>query len=260
MTVAIGWQNRVIPGVPLAMQVGAAAAGLPLDFLLDEQPRVRARLVGATVAFVADFGAPTALDWVALIDTTIPAGATVLVEASNTDPTGAAAEEGSASVTAAGTVATRGNVHVSTAGWSARYLRVTVSGLADGCDIGLLYAGPLFSLTYGIQSMEEGRHIQDGRDRNPITGAEFVLRALDNPRYIAGALRFTRAEIDGAHRDLLAAAAGHGDVLLIPNDADTQANLSARALWGAINEPGARVGVRRVALHGLRAFIVTDRL
>lgn len=259
MTVAIGWDNAVVAGVSLTMRTGTAAGGLPLAYLLDEQPRVRARLIGSTVAFTVDFGAVVDIDWVALMETTIPAGATVALAASSTDDTGVTAEEGAASVTAAGTEATRGNVHIDTAGWSARYLRVTVSGLADGCDIGLMYAGPLWVLERGIGGLQEGRTILDGRDGNPISGAEFAVPALINPRILAGSLTFTRAEIAGAHRDMLAAIGGARDVLLIPNTADTQAELSARALWGAMQQPGGATVVQRVSVIGARSFVLRDR-
>lgn len=259
MTVGIGYQNAIAGSVSLAMQTGSAAAGLPLANLLDEQPRVRARLVGTTVAFSIDLQAETAMDWVALIDTTIPAGATIQADASNTDPTGATAEEGTASVTAAGTSASRYNVHIPASGWSARYLRITVSGLSAGCDIGLAFAGPVMRLSYGIQGLEEGRLMLDGRDRNPRSGVEFNLPSLMNPRYVAGTLaRLTRAEIAGGMRTLLEGGAV-ADVLFIPSMEDTQAELSARCIWGSINDAGSRAGLRRAGILGARNFVVTDR-
>jgi hypothetical protein len=258
MAVAIGWDQKVTASSVLTMRTGSAAAGLPLSNLLTEQPSIRARLVGTTVAFSVDLLSAVGLDWVALLSTTIPAGASVQLDGSTSDATGAAADSGTVTVTAAGTAASRYAVHLRATGWTARYLRVTVSGLATGCDIGVLHAGPLLTLTYGIQALTEGRLVLDQRDRNPVSGAEFLLPGT-SPRYIAGALPvLTRTEIAGGMRSL--AALGAADVLFIPATADSQAELSARVLRGAINDPGARVGIQRAGIYGGRQFQVVDRL
>jgi hypothetical protein len=75
---------------------------------------------------------------------------------------------------------------------TARYLLVDVADASLGViDIGLLVAGPLWRLARGMAyGVREGRLIFDQRDRNPLTGAEFVsscprspIRALPPSRY-----------------------------------------------------------------------------
>jgi hypothetical protein len=147
---------------------------------------------------------------------------------------------------------------------TARYLLVDVADASMGTiDIGILAAGPLWRLTRGIAyGVREGRLILDQRDRNPLTGAEFVVPALANPRFAGFTLpALSRAEATEAHRDLVRRLGAARDALWIPETANTRAETNRRAIWGAVNQPGEEAAAARGSFPPLsRAFWIVERL
>ena len=128
---------------------------------------------------------------------------------------------------------TKGTSSVTPIMASARYLLVDVADVSLATiDIGLLAAGPLWRLGRGMAyGVREGRLILDQRDRNPLTGAEFVIPALANPRFAAFTLpTMSRAEATDAHRDLVRRLGAARDALWIPETADTRAETNRRAI------------------------------
>jgi hypothetical protein len=113
-----------------------------------------------------------------------------------------------------------------------------------------------------------GRHhradrlILDQRDRNPLTGAEFVVPALANPRFTAFTLpALSRAEVADAHRDLVRRLGAARDALWIPETGDTRAEMNRRAIWGAVNQPGEEAAAARGSFPLLnRSFRIVERL
>jgi hypothetical protein len=129
-------------------------------------------------------------------------------------------------------------------------------------DIGRLVAGPLWrvsrAVAYGVQ---EGRETLDRRDRNPLTGAEFPVPALANPRVARFTLPLlTAAEIRTQHRALLAALGGAGEALWIPETGLSLAELNARSIWGAVAAPGEEaLAIRDSPAGTSRSFRITER-
>ncbi|WP_431304039.1 hypothetical protein [Sediminicoccus sp. BL-A-41-H5] len=147
---------------------------------------------------------------------------------------------------------------------TARYLLVDVADASlPAIDIGILAAGPLWRLARGMAyGVREGRMILDQRDRNPLTGAEFVVPALANPRFAAFTLpALSRAEATDAHRDLVRRLGAARDALWIPETADSRAETNRRAIWGAVNQPGEEAAAVRGSFPLLnRAFRIVERL
>lgn len=114
-------------------------------------------------------------------------------------------------------------------------------------DIGILAAGPLWRLGRGMAyGVREGRMILDQRDRNPLTGAEFVVPALANPRFAGFTLpALSRAEATDAHPDPVPRLGAARDALWIPEIGDTRAETNRRAIWGAVNHPGEETAAVR---------------
>ena len=114
-------------------------------------------------------------------------------------------------------------------------------------------------MAYGVR---EGRLILDQRDRNPLTGAEFVVPALANPRFAAFTLpALSRAEATEAHRDLVRRLGAARDALWIPETANPRAETNRRAIWGAVNQPGEEAAAARGSFPLLnRAFRIAERL
>ena len=268
------YQNRVVQGVGLAS--GAAVAGLPLSNLIDDQPRTRCRLLGVSsaggfYAFVTiDLLAQVDIRCVALISTTLDsAQSPVLVRArlATADATGVAGDAwDTGSVLAETGTASNGNVVLVRAAGAAtgRYLLVEIGAhAAQEIDIGRIVAGPLWALqnahAYGI---EEGRVALARRDRNALTGAEFPVPSLIDPRFAAFTLPvLTTAEARGEHRTMVATVGAAGDVLWIPDLALTQAELNLRSLWGAHVQPGEGAAAVRAALNvHSRALRITERV
>jgi hypothetical protein len=144
-----------------------------------------------------------------------------------------------------------------------RHLRVDVAApSASFVDIGRLVAGPLWrvsrAVAYGVQ---EGRETLDRRDRNPLTGAEFPVPALANPRVARFTLPLlTAVEIRIQHRALLAALGGAGEALWIPETTLSLAELNARSIWGAVSAPGEEaLAIRDSPAGTSRSFRITER-
>lgn len=237
---------------------------LPLSNLRDPQPRVRARLQNETVVLVADFGATVPVDCATLISTTLPADATVRFRLSDTDPTGTAGEAWDTGTLDA---VTRGDwqgnvVLLRTAGPAmGRYARWTIRIFAQAfVDIGLAPVGALDRYTYGHAfGIEEGRLILDQRQRNVLTGAEFVSPAITNPRTIAAQMpSILTPEARGQFRDMVARIGGAGDILFVPDLGLSQAELNARCLWGSPARPGQTFGTahRALPVHAATLAIV----
>jgi hypothetical protein len=147
---------------------------------------------------------------------------------------------------------------------TARYLLLDVADASLATiDIGLLVAGPLWRLARGMAyGVREGRLILDQRDRNPLTGAKFVVPALANPRFAAFTLpALSRAEATEAHRNLVRRLGAARDALWIPETGDTRAETNHHAIWGAVNQPGQDTAATRGSFPLLnRAFRIVERL
>jgi len=140
---------------------------------------------------------------------------------------------------------------------------IDATGVAHGTDISILATGPLWRLGRGMAyGVREGRMILDQRDRNPLTGAEFVVPALANPRFAGFTLpALSRAEATDAHRDLVRRLGAARDALWIPETGDTRAETNRRAIWGAVNQPGEEAAATRGSFPQLnRAFRIVERL
>lgn len=269
------YQNRVVQGVGIATG-SVTAAGLPLSNLVDDQPRTRARLLGASGAggwsasLTIDLLAQSTVGCVALISTTLDSGLSavqVRARLATVDPSGTAGDAwSSGNVLASTGPEANGNVVLIRQAGSAtgRYLLIEISAHAQQeIDIGRIIAGPLWRPTrahaYGI---EEGRLPLDRRDRNALTGAEFPVPSLRNPRSAAFSLpMLTTAEARGEHRTMVAQLGAAGEALWIPEVTLTQAELNLRSIWGAVAQPGeaAATAQRYLAVHG-RSFRITERV
>lgn len=269
------YANRITQGVGLT-SISATVAAMPLSNLLDDQPRTRLRLIGVPSAggfyasLTVDLLAQVTLDCVALISTTLNSAASpVLVRArlATADTTGVAGDAWDSGVVTADTgEAANGNVVlVRSAGpATGRYLLVEVGAHAtQAIDLGRLVAGPLWRLgrshAYGIT---EGRLMLDRRDRNALTGAEFAVPSLHNPRSASFTLPvLTAAEARGQHRDLVRLLGAAGDALWIPDLALSRSEMNLRSLWGAVALPGEVAGTTHAAfpIHS-RGFRLTERI
>lgn len=256
--------NLVTSAVSVAAPGAVETAGV--SCLLDPQPRLRMRCMGANAQVLVDFGGARAVDCVAFISTNVTGGAAYRVRLSTTDATGVAGDAWDTGVVAASTDAEAGGnvVVVRTSGTaSGRYLLVD---LADGAlpyiDIGVLAAGALWRLTraqsYGYR---EGRVILDRRERNEITGAEFPVPALLNPRFAAFQVALLgRGEIENEQRQMLRQLGAVRDALWIPEIALSQAELNRRSIWGAAAQPGEDAGPQRPVFQGwTRAWRLVER-
>jgi len=242
-------QDRVSTGSVASAQ--ATIATMPITNLQDPQPRRRARLMGSSATITADLGAEVPVDCVALISTTLGAGAVVQARLSNV---------ANFSVTLADTGLlnaeaqdeSQGNVVLMLpAPVTARYLRIELTdGAAASMDIGLLVAGQRWRLLRGTAyGIREGRVMLDRRDRNPFTGAEFPVPAIVNPRMAAFTLpALSVAEARNQHRDLLRRLGAAGDALWIAELTDNMAERNRRAIWGAMNAPGEEASASRDSL------------
>jgi len=237
---------------------------MPITNLQDPQPRRRARLVGSNATIIADLGAEVPVDCVALISTTLGAGALVRARLSNV---------ANFSVTLADTWLlsaeaqdeSQGNVMlVFSAPVTAQYLRVDLTdGAVPYLDIGLLVAGQLWRLQRGTAyGIREGRVMLDRRDRNPYTGAEFPVPAIVNPRMAAFTLpALSIAEARNQHREMLRRLGAARDTLWIAELSDSMAERSRRAIWGAMNAPGEDAAISRDSLPlASRWFRVVERV
>ncbi|MCZ8148367.1 MAG: hypothetical protein O9325_11040 [Roseomonas sp.] len=239
------------------------AAGMPVANLRDPQPRLRARFTGGAASVLVDFGATTPVEAVALISTNLTTNATARWRLGTLAVPDAAHDSGTVSAQT-GDEANGNAILLRSGAASARYLLVDVADASLAMiDIGLLIAGPLWRLTRGMAyGVREGRVILDQRDRNPLTGAEFVVPALANPRFTAFTLpALSRAETADAHRDLVRRLGAARDALWIPETGDTRAETNRRAIWGAVNQPGEEAAAARGSFTLLnRAFRIVERL
>ena len=237
---------------------------MPITNLQDPQPRRRARLMGSSATVTADLGSEVPVDCVALISTTLGAGAMVQARLSNvanfgvtladTGPLNAEAQDESQ-----GSV-----VLVLPALVTARYLRVDLTdGVAPYIDIGLLVAGQLWRLLRGTAyCIRERRVMLDRRDRNPYTGAEFPVPAIVNPHVAAFTLpALSTPEARNQLRDMLCRLDAARDTLWMAELTDSMAERNRRAIWGAMNAPGEDAAISRDSLPlASRGFRVVERV
>lgn len=262
MAGAFLWDDKVAKAASLTAVTGTPVASMPLSNLLDPQPRLRARLLGSAAGILVDFGGDTAIEAIALISTTLPSDATIRWRAG---PTSAVSAFDTGTLAASISDAANGNVIlVNSSVVTARYLQIDVaSGSATAIDLGRLAAGTLWrvsrAMAYGVT---EGRLILDRRDRNPLTGAEFPVPALANPRITRFTLPLvTNTEIRAQHRAMVAALGAAGDALWIPDTGLTQSELNVRGLWGAVAASGDEaVAVRDHPATNSRGFRIVERL
>ena len=239
----------------------AVTPSMPVSNLSDPQPRRRARLTGAAVSIVADFGAARSVDCFGLISTTLTTGTTIRARLGTvldtwTTDTGTLAAEAQEPA--------QGNVILNLgAPVTARYLRFDIADAPAFTDIGLCIAGALWRVQRGMAyGVREGRVILDRRDRNPFTGAEFPVPAIANPRMAAFTLpALSTSEARNQHRDLVRLLGAARDGLVIMELNDTLAERNRRAIWGAINVPGEDAAASRDSFPlSSRAFRVVERL
>ena len=256
------YDERVRDAVALTA-LTPTAAGMTAAKLRDPQPRLRARFIGGAASILVDFGATTPVEAVALISTNLTTNATARWRLGTLEIPNAAHDSGTLPAHT-GDEANGNVVLIRSGAATARYLLVDIvdASLAT-IDIGLLAAGPLWRLGRGMAyGVREGRLILDQRDRNPLTGAEFVVPALANPRFAAFTLpALSRAEATEAHRDLVRRLGAARDALWIPETADTRAETNRRAIWGAVNQPGEEAAAARGSFPLLnRSFRIVERL
>jgi hypothetical protein len=242
-------QDRVALGSVASAQ--ATIASMPITNQQDPQPRRRARLMGSSATITADLDAEVPVDCVALISTTLGAGAVVQARLSNV---------ANFSVTLADTSLlnaetqdeSQGNVVlVLPAPVAARYLRIDLTdGAAPYMDIGLLVAGQLWRMLRGTAyGICEGRVMLDRRDRNPITGAEFPVPTIVNPRVAAFTLpALSTGKGRNQHRDMRRRLGVARDTLWIAELTDSLAERNRRAIWGAMNAPREDTAISRDSL------------
>lgn len=267
-------RNLVTPTVSIT-STQATMAAMPLSNLNDPQPRTRARFAGISGASGFFFGvtidllAQQSLDCVAVIGTTFNQDMTAAlyrIRLSATDPTAFAGEAWDSGFGFVNTSReANGNLIVVRPGGpvTGRYLLVEIGGHAGQMiDVGRIAAGPLWRLARGhAYGIEEGRLMLDRRDRNPLTGAEFAVPAVFNPRVARFRLPvLTNAEVLSQHRALVDGLGAAEDGLWIPELTLSQAELNRRSLWGAMATPGdAAIAAQTAFPTFARAFTITER-
>ena len=267
MSTAFLWQDR-IAAAWLGEAGPACIPALPLSNVVDPQPRVRARWTTTTgIQIWGDFGSSVEISCFALIGTTLGfwgGSTTVRVQISD-DPGFATAAWDTGTVSPATDAYSNGNVVLVHATRSTgRYLFVEIDDPdAEVVDVGRLMAGPLWRPTYSFAyGMREGRMILDRRDRNPHTGAEFPVAAVYNPRQALFDLPYVSpADAKAEWRTMLDALGAVGDVLWIPDDGLSQAELNRRSIFGSAVAPGESALLQRAGfLHHTRSFALTERV
>jgi hypothetical protein len=257
------WCRR---GVTVSLRAGSVVDSMPLEYLYDAQPGLRARLVPAAgvVSIVFDFGVAQPQGLVILVNSTASGAETVRVRLSSADSTGAAGDVSNTLHSTVGAARTRGAaVCLLPADLSARYLRVDVADIAgDIFDLGSVLSMPTLRLQrqqdYGWR---EGRFYTGTTDANPFTGAEFRTDGLASLRQWDFALPTIFAdEFAGTLRALLDDVRPSDDVAWIPDDGLTQAELNRRSIVGGLVRPGEEFGLTRVSLRTARAqFTIRER-
>ena len=266
MSTAFLWQNA-LANAWVGDRGTAALPALSLANLSDPQPRVRTRWPGgAGVSVWFDMGASAEIACVALISTTLgSAGGTTLVRARlSDDPLFATAAWDTGVLDPATDAYANGNVvlvHPTSA--SGRFLLVEMEDAAAGLiDVGRIVAGPLWRCTHSWSlGRQQGRMILDRRDRNPYTGVEFPVRAVANPRQASFTLGTVRLAEETEWRGMLNSISAAGDVLWIPDDGLSLAELNQQCIWGAPVQPGESALLQRAGfLHHTRSFTLTERV
>ncbi|MCX7380439.1 MAG: hypothetical protein NT133_03260 [Alphaproteobacteria bacterium] len=165
---------------------------------------------------------------------------------------------------AAGDAANGNIVLLRSSAATGRYMQIdTAAPSASAIDLGRLVAGPVWrvsrAMAYGVT---EGRLMLDRRDRNPLTGAEFPVPALANPRITRFTLPLlTNADIRAQHRTMVAALGAAGDALWIPDTGLALSELNTRCLWGAVAASGDEAtSVRDHPATSNRSFRIVERL
>lgn len=238
-----------------SVSCSTAIDSAPVGNLLDPQPRVRMRCVGAGAAVLIDLGGSLPVDCVAFISTTATANALVRVRLSSVDITGAAGDvwDTGGATADTGDEANGNVIIVRAAGTvSGRYL---LAELADASltviDIGVVAVGALWRLTraqafgYG-----EGRMIGGTRDTNQLTRAEFPAPALLNPRFTSFQVAVSpRADAD-IGREMRRRLGSEHDALWIPDLSLSQTEMNNRSIWGAAFQAGGDAGHVRSVFPG----------
>lgn len=269
MASAFMWDDKVRAAALGSISGDDAVGSLPLTNLQDPQPRIRTRWrqedISNPIGIIADFGASTTIQCVALICTSLSAATTIRWYVGD-DPTFATYDFFSGAISWTPAAADNGNfIGIDTTGGSGRYLLVEISlNIAQTeADIGLLRAGPIWvpgrAYSYGIS---EGRVMLDRRDVNPLTGAHFPVTAPFNPRRATFGLDLlSGAEAIGQHRQLLDTLGAAGDLLWIPDTGLSLAERNRRSIWGPVNAPGEMAGLTHRAPGAFnRSFSITERL
>jgi hypothetical protein len=144
-----------------------------------------------------------------------------------------------------------------------RYLQVDVAAPGmDTVDIGRLVAGPLWRVAHGpAYGLQEGREVLDRRDRNALTGAEFPVPALANPRVVRFTLPLlSTAEVRGEHRRMLRALGAAAEALWMPDVGLSLAEMNARSMWGAVAVAGEDAATTRDSPAAWsRSFRIAER-
>lgn len=268
MAGAFLYENLIAGAATVTAADTAADAGV--SNLLDPQPRRRMRVAldPASASILVDFGALKACDCVAVISTNCTASALVRVRLSTSDPAGLAGDIWDTGLVAADTgPAANGNIIVNpgtfTPLYVGRYLLVQVSdGTQPYMDIGILAAGQMWRLSraqsYGFR---DGRLMLDQRERNPLTGAEFPVPSLFNPRFAAFQVQnLSGIEVRVQERAMLRNLGAVKDALWIPDVALSRSEQNLRSIWGAAAQPGDDAGAERVNFIGWsRAWRLIER-
>lgn len=259
------WQD-LVGSAPAITAPRAITPSMPLANLRDPQPRIRTRftpLGGGAFTILVDLGADVLVECVALISTSLGPSASVNATARLDDPTSGTIVWATGTISAATSDALNGNVVLLPASPApARFLSIGVVGGTTVVDIGRVVAGPLWRLARGhAYGISEGRVVLDRRDRNDLTGAEFVTPGVFSPRYA----RFTLPSLSPEesrvqHRAMVAALGAAGDALWIPELGDTLAERNARSIWGAIATPGGATGLAQTLFTRFeRSFDLVER-
>lgn len=246
-----GHSDHMRVGAAVTIRIGTAVDTMPIEYLYDPQPGLRARIIpaGGIVSLVFDFGGAVAQGLVMAVNTTADGGETVQLRLSSADPTGAAGDVSNTLHSTAGADRTRGAaVCLLPADLSARYTRIDF-GLISGTyfDIGTIAVMPTLRLQGGMAfGATEGRRTLGVADANPFTGSEFRVNGIWQPRYADFSLpRIRSTEYEGTLRDMLADVDAADDVAWIPDADLSQAELNARGILGGIKQPGADLGIAR---------------
>jgi hypothetical protein len=259
-----------VPGAAFVGDVGASAIpSLPLSNLLDAQPRVRTRWIPAAASVYFDFGATREVACVALIGTTFGTtaggfgGPTVRVRV-GPDAGFGASNWDTGFLSDATATAWNGNIVIlHPTSVTGRYMRVDLDNSTDAyLDVGRIVAGPLWRVRYGYSyGAAEGRLILDRRERNGHTGAEFAVPATNNPRMATFTLPLLAdAEVTGEWRQMQDNLGAVGDAIWIPDTGATQAQINARALFGAVQRPGESLVTRVNFAGSTRTFSIVERV